>query len=173
MARIFSLLEKLPREPGTMEPPRLWVDTLCCPLEPDAKVISLERIANVYKSAHHVLVLDKSLMGVTYEGTHVAELLVRAFGCSPWMRRLWTLQGKATTCSHGMVLLIEIDVLAAIEGALARTLQIQYADRAANSLTMLTDLLHTSAKDLRYRRIAHDVSNAVRSPMYKQAVLVD
>ena len=71
----------------------MWLDTLCCPIEHDDKMISLERIADVYRKAYHVLVLDTSITAHSYEGSHPAELLIRAFGCSPWMRRLWTLQG--------------------------------------------------------------------------------
>jgi hypothetical protein len=89
----MKLVEDLPKAPGSTEPPRFWLDTLCCPVEIDSKMISLARIADVYRKAHHVLVLDTTLTAFKYEGTHPAELLVRAFECSPWMRRLWTLQG--------------------------------------------------------------------------------
>lgn len=83
----------LPLAPGTTQTPRLWLDTLCCPIELQPKLVSLARIADVYRKAHHVLVLDTSLTAFEYEASHPAELLVRAFLCSPWMRRLWTLQG--------------------------------------------------------------------------------
>lgn len=93
ISRISKLIDDLPKAPGSMEPPRLWLDTLCCPVEMESKMICLERIADVYRKAHHVLVLDTTLTAFKYKGTSPAELLVRAFGCSPWMRRLWTLQG--------------------------------------------------------------------------------
>ncbi|KAG8422117.1 hypothetical protein J3459_010702 [Metarhizium acridum] len=137
IARISKLIDDLPRAPGSTESPRLWLDTLCCPVEVESKMICLERIADVYRKAHHVLVLDTSLTAFKYEGTSPAELLVRAFGCSPWMRRLWTLQ----------------------EGALARTLQIQYADKAGNNIAMLTDLWTLGKQDSRYMRIWQDVLN--------------
>jgi hypothetical protein len=75
---------------------RLWVDTLCCPTELGGKLIALERIASVYRNAAHVLVLDASLSGFNSQDTHPAELLLRIYGASPWMRRLWTLQGILT-----------------------------------------------------------------------------
>jgi hypothetical protein len=73
---------------------RLWIDTLCCPVERSGKMISLERIALVYRNATHVLVLDSSISGYSTEAASPTELLVRAFCTSSWMRRLWTLQGK-------------------------------------------------------------------------------
>lgn len=93
LARLANLVANLPRDAETSEPYRLWIDTLCCPVDPDDKLISLQRIADVYRKADHVLVLDTTLTAVKYEDTHAAELLVRTFLCSPWMRRLWTLQG--------------------------------------------------------------------------------
>ncbi|KAK2594716.1 hypothetical protein QQS21_007566 [Conoideocrella luteorostrata] len=137
IARIANLVARLPPEPGTTEAPRLWLDTLCCPVELGTKMISLERIADVYRKSYHVLVLDTSLTAFRHEGTHPAELLVRAFGCSPWMRRLWTLQ----------------------EGALGRALQIQFADRAANNMALLTELFVIAGQDVRYMRIWQDVTN--------------
>ncbi len=78
---------------------RFWVDPFCCPVEPEGKRISLQRIAAVYRNAAHVLVLDKSLSSVPAEGVHPAELALRAVGESPWMRRLWTLQGPSAPFS--------------------------------------------------------------------------
>lgn len=72
---------------------RIWIDTLCCPIELEGKLIALERIAGVYRNAAHVLVLDSTLTGLNSQDTHPAELLLRIYCASPWMRRLWTLQG--------------------------------------------------------------------------------
>ncbi|KAG5928511.1 hypothetical protein E4U42_000494 [Claviceps africana] len=137
IARVARLVAALPPAPGTTETPRLWLDTLCCPIEPRAKLIALARIADVYRKAHHVLVLDTSLTAFRYEASHPAELLVRAFVCSPWMRRLWTLQ----------------------EGALGRVLQIQFADQAANNMTLLTELFQIAREDARYMRIWQDINH--------------
>ncbi|KAG5973860.1 hypothetical protein E4U55_000231 [Claviceps digitariae] len=137
IARVAKLVAALPLAPGTSETPRLWLDTLCCPIEPQAKLISLARIADVYRKAHHVLVLDTSLTAFKYDASHPAELLVRAFVCSPWMRRLWTLQ----------------------EGALGRALQMQFADRAVNNMALLTELFPLARQDPRFMRIWQDINH--------------
>jgi hypothetical protein len=74
----------------------IWVDTLCCPvakLEPEYNRLSLLRMKTVYEQATHVLVLDKALSVHDAEKLHPATALLRIFGSSIWMRRLWTLQG--------------------------------------------------------------------------------
>ncbi|RCI07782.1 hypothetical protein L249_5708 [Ophiocordyceps polyrhachis-furcata BCC 54312] len=115
-----------------------WVDTLCCPIEPETKTIALQRMADVYRHARHVLVLDSSLSAVNAEDTHPAELLFRVFGCSPWMRRLWTLQGTLITIA---------------EGALAGSLQIQFADGAVGMMELLIKLSVAKDQDMRYERL--------------------
>jgi len=75
----------------------IWVDTLCCPvakLEPYYNKISLLRMKTVYEQATHVLVLDLALSMHNAEELRPATLLLRIFGSSIWMRRLWTLQGR-------------------------------------------------------------------------------
>lgn len=74
---------------------RVWIDTICCPIELGGKAIALERIAKVYENAAHVLVFDSSLMCLDTTECHLVYLILRVFSCSPWMRRLWTLQGNA------------------------------------------------------------------------------
>ncbi|KAL7930254.1 hypothetical protein V8C35DRAFT_313355 [Trichoderma chlorosporum] len=117
---------------------RIWIDTLCCPIELGDKLIALERIASVYRNAAHVLVLDASLTGFDSQDTHPAELMARIYGASPWMRRLWTLQ----------------------EGALPKSLCIQFADKAVSSYTLLVKLLSAGNADPRYMRIWHDIMSA-------------
>ena len=75
------------------QPYRIWIDTFCCPIELGGKLLALQRIADVYRQATHVLVLDKALAAFPSVDVHPAELLLRTIGASPWMRRLWTLQG--------------------------------------------------------------------------------
>lgn len=87
---------------------RIWIDTFCCPIELESKLIALERIAGVYRNAAHVLVLDATLTGLNSQDTHPAELLLRIYGASPWMRRLWTLQGMWYKSSKTLVLLLLI-----------------------------------------------------------------
>ncbi|UNI16315.1 hypothetical protein JDV02_002756 [Purpureocillium takamizusanense] len=117
------------------QPYRIWIDTFCCPIELNGKLLALQRIADVYRNATHVLVLDKALAAFPSVGVHPAELLLRTIGASPWMRRLWTLQ----------------------EGALAQSLFVQFADRAVNFLALLQDLFIIGRTDARYMRIWQDV----------------
>ncbi|OAA70034.1 HET domain protein [Akanthomyces lecanii RCEF 1005] len=113
-----------------------WIDTLCCPVENTLKTIALERIADVYCNAAHVLVLDWSLAQFS-ANTHPAELLLRTFGASRWMRRLWTLQ----------------------EAALAQNLWVQYQDGVAPVAELLATLRDVGwREDIRLLRIFMDVS---------------
>lgn len=86
------------------EPYRFWIDPLLCPVEremdgiplsdtKEGKKISLQKISDVYRSATHVVVLDASISVYNAETMDPAEVLLRIFGSSAWMRRLWTLQG--------------------------------------------------------------------------------
>ncbi|PNY23089.1 Uncharacterized protein TCAP_06963 [Tolypocladium capitatum] len=128
-----SLQEQQQQQPST--PYRIWVDTLCCPVDLEGKLMALRTIADVYRQATHVLVLDSSLATFKSEGTHPAELLLRTFGASPWMRRLWTLQ----------------------EGVLGNSLYIQFADRAVDSSALLQQLFAVGCQDSRYMRMWQDV----------------
>jgi Heterokaryon incompatibility protein (HET) len=97
IARLVDLVTKLQETiestASSKQPKYLfWIDTLCCPVEKKAKKVALERIADVYRNATYVLVLDASLSPYPSKGVHCAELLLRISG-SAWMRRLWTLQG--------------------------------------------------------------------------------
>ncbi|KUI62769.1 hypothetical protein VP1G_09897 [Cytospora mali] len=118
-------------------PYRAWIDTLCCPVDWDGKSIALERIADVYRKAAHILVLDASFTSYPSEAVDPAELLFRAVSCSAWMRRLWTFQ----------------------EGALPRSLFYQFADRAVTSDVLFPKLYEASSKDVRYFRLCMDLWN--------------
>lgn len=99
------------RDPET--PPvryRLWIDSLCVPVAPrpgDAfdperlriYNLALGRMKDVYIKAAHVLVLDKALMSYESDRMHQAEVLLRIFASSQWMRRLWCLQGESLPLS--------------------------------------------------------------------------
>lgn len=95
MAQLIASLQDQAQEEqtGFKTPYRIWIDTFCCPITLETKLIALERIADVYRNAAHVLVLDSTLTGLSSEDVHPAELLLRIYCASPWMRRLWTLQG--------------------------------------------------------------------------------
>lgn len=96
--RISNTVAELNRTLNDSDEPeseyRVWVDTICCPVELEGKAIALERIADVYKNSTHVLVLDSSLTCLNTATCDLAERLLRTFSCSAWMRRLWTLQGN-------------------------------------------------------------------------------
>lgn len=69
-----------------------WLDTLCFPLQPKkAYDMALIRMRKSYEDAHKVLVLDSYLLAGDDTSSTLEELAIRIL-CSPWNRRLWTLQ---------------------------------------------------------------------------------
>ncbi|ROW09878.1 hypothetical protein VPNG_06298 [Cytospora leucostoma] len=134
--RIISLVAGLQKavdpewDKRNRTPYRLWIDTLCCPVDLAGKTVALERIADVYRNATHVLVLDTSFTLLSTEAIHPAELLSR-ISCSAWMRRLWTFQ----------------------EGVLPSSLLYQFADRAVGIGTLLSELYRG---DVRYQGLTSD-----------------
>lgn len=112
----------------------IWLDTLCCPVEPpEAKRLALSQMHRPYTDAVRVLVLDSSLRDVESSRLHPTEICLRAL-TSGWMRRLWTLQ----------------------EGALARNLWFQYSDVAVNFKQMWFELLKIYTSDLGRRGLVLD-----------------
>jgi hypothetical protein len=99
LARLKGLIERLDTsttsaDSGSKPPSLLWLDTLCCPaIDGPGKQKSIQKLRQVYQEADKVLVLDASLFSVTCEPLHTSEIAIRAY-TSPWMRRLWTLQGQ-------------------------------------------------------------------------------
>ena len=85
--------------------PLVWLDTLCCPVNPEAKRLALLQMRRTYAEANKTLILDSSLYNFDSQNLSVAEIHAR-FLTSGWMRRLWTLQ----------------------EGALASDLWVQFKD---------------------------------------------
>jgi hypothetical protein len=84
------------------------LDTLCCPVAPkEAKKLSLVKMHQVYEQASIVLVLDSSLRSYSTASMDTLEVLARVF-TSRWLKRVWTLE----------------------EGALAKRLWFQFADKA-------------------------------------------
>ncbi|KAK3167402.1 hypothetical protein OEA41_010529, partial [Lepraria neglecta] len=70
----------------------IWIDTLCCPVEPkDMKDEALALMRETYAEAEHVLVLDSELERTDHSSLDFLEILARV-STSTWMRRLWTLQ---------------------------------------------------------------------------------
>ncbi|KAL8727566.1 MAG: hypothetical protein Q9166_005972 [cf. Caloplaca sp. 2 TL-2023] len=118
----------------------LWLDTLCCPVEPpEAKNIALSHMQRPYKDAAHVLVLDSFLQDVESSCMHPTEICLRAF-TSGWMGRLWTLQ----------------------EGALARTLWFQFKDTAVDIQQVWMQVRDTYSSDIGRRGLALDAMTSYR-----------
>ncbi|KAI9871761.1 MAG: hypothetical protein M1830_002482 [Pleopsidium flavum] len=96
---------------GPTDPPiPFWMDTICCPTEPEAATdLAIILMRKTYREADKVLVLENYLRFHPAEPMSEFERMARIF-CSSWTQRLWTLQ----------------------EGVLARSLFIQFADTALN-----------------------------------------
>ncbi|KAL8870903.1 MAG: hypothetical protein Q9174_003158 [Haloplaca sp. 1 TL-2023] len=87
-------------------PKPFWLDTLCFPLgPPDAYKLAMVRMRSTYEDAYKVLVLNNYLLSQAQTRLDENEIVTR-IRCSPWSRRLWTLQ----------------------EGALASSLAFQFSD---------------------------------------------
>jgi hypothetical protein len=100
-----------------------WLDTLCFPLEPEeAYNTALIRMRDSYENADKVLVLDGYLLSHNTEGLSYDEILAMIM-CSPWNRRLWTLQ----------------------EACLARNLVFQFATTHVDSSNAIKDSLEEKA----------------------------
>jgi hypothetical protein len=100
--------EDIPSAVRQNQCPLLWLDTLCCPVAPkEAKKLSLVKMHQVYEQASIVLVLDSSLRSYSTASMDTLEVLARVF-TSRWLKRVWTLE----------------------EGALAKRLWFQFADKA-------------------------------------------
>ena len=73
--------------------PAFWIDTLCIPVgskHKPARKLAITRIAETYRQARRVLVLDADLQRCSRFRSRT-ELATRVLCCG-WMRRLWTLQ---------------------------------------------------------------------------------
>jgi hypothetical protein len=92
----------------------IWIDTLCIPVEREGRTLAIGRLADTFKSAAKVLILDREMLSLP-SSVAVEELLAR-FQFSGWMQRLWTLE----------------------EGILGlKNLHLQPADRAINIIDIL------------------------------------
>lgn len=114
MRRISRLIRSLP---GTESDLGLfWIDTICCPPDStgraEAQRLAIHSMARTYHDARAVLVLDEWLCMTDSSCMRDSELLLRIIA-SNWNSRLWTFQ----------------------EGALARKLIFQFADKAYNMRT--------------------------------------
>ena len=113
-----------------IKPEYFWIDTLCCPAQSgELKSGAISRMRNTYMCADKVLVLDSYLEAfpppaekdllphTTTVEPSALERCVR-LRYSNWVRRLWTLQ----------------------EGALAKQVWIQFADKPVELETLFVEL---------------------------------
>lgn len=114
MRRLSRLIRSLPgTESGLV---LFWIDTICCPPDStgraEAQGLAIDMMARTYHDARAVLVLDEWLCTTDSSCMRDSEILLRIIA-SNWNSRLWTFQ----------------------EGALARKLIFQFADKAYDMRT--------------------------------------
>ncbi|KAF9459303.1 hypothetical protein BDZ94DRAFT_1312503 [Collybia nuda] len=82
----------------------LWMDTLCIPVEPNARAArktAIQLLGKTFNEANAVLILDRELEIVESATASFFELGLRIL-CSGWVKRLWTLQEAALASeAHG------------------------------------------------------------------------
>ena len=140
LRRLFQLLRGfLPTsdrsEQESQTAPLMWLDTLCCPVRPEeAKILSIQKMADVYRNASHVLVLDRTLQQHNIRELEAIEAMARIY-TSAWMSRLWTLQ----------------------EGALTFSLNFQFADTFINLKLLLNLFFSQMCTSLGPLGLMHDL----------------
>ncbi|KAL8922281.1 MAG: hypothetical protein Q9208_005251 [Pyrenodesmia sp. 3 TL-2023] len=113
----------------------IWIDTLCCPVEPpEAKAMALSKMKEPYVGASFVLVLSASLQKVSILALDPTEICLRIF-TSTWMHRLWTLQ----------------------EAALPRDLWFQFEDAIVDFRQMWIKVMDIFVSDIGREGLALDV----------------
>ncbi|KAK5703276.1 hypothetical protein LTR97_004225 [Elasticomyces elasticus] len=118
--------------------PLIWLDTLCCPVDPNDKKLALTRMRQVYEKASRVLVLDASLQSYSTTSMEPLEILSRIF-TSRWLRRVWTLQ----------------------EGALAKDLWFQFSDKALSLVQLKASMESIWRDDLRQKIVLFDIRKEI------------
>lgn len=130
LARLGKMLDPF-AEAGKR--PLVWLDTLCCPVDPQVKSLALLQMRRTYAEANKTLILDSALYNYDSKTLNAAELNARILTCG-WMRRLWTLQ----------------------EGALASDPWVQFKD-GPTSLRLSNPLKGLHDGNLNYRRLVQDM----------------
>lgn len=144
-----------------------WIDTICIP-EDHRKQTATKKIKRVFEAADAVLVLESSLY--CQRPGSISDYIA-AIRCSPWTKRLWTLQEAALAkrlCFrfHNMVVLLD-DLTISLEAtepvtAVERVLRTENTKEVREKLDCLdlldadikslfaasTNVSHTSAKDM-------------------------
>ncbi|CAD6578955.1 MAG: hypothetical protein ASARMPREDX12_009029 [Alectoria sarmentosa] len=137
LARLGRMLDPF-AEAGAR--PLVWLDTLCCPVNPEAKRLALLQMRRTYAEANKTLILDSSLYNLDSQNLSVAEIHARIL-TSGWMRRLWTLQ----------------------EGALASDPWVQFKDGPLRLNTIYRRLKELHDEKLNHRRLVQDMFRESRS----------
>ncbi|KAL8800500.1 MAG: hypothetical protein Q9182_005136 [Xanthomendoza sp. 2 TL-2023] len=136
LSELIRPLLSMPEAPISDQGTYLWIDTLCCPVEPpEAKRMALSQMKVPYTGASHVLVLDSSLRDVDTSGLDPIEICIRIF-TSGWMRRLWTLQ----------------------EGALPENLVFQFKTTALDLRRLWLEVAKIGESDIGKRAIVLDIT---------------
>jgi hypothetical protein len=92
--RLRDLVEGIRPDQSEKQPPIIWIDSLCVPLDKEARRSAIRTMASVYNKASTTIVLDASLLRYNPFKRPLQELAVKILS-STWMRRLWTLQEGA------------------------------------------------------------------------------
>ncbi len=114
--------------------PLVWLDTLCCPAEPEGKALALLQMKRTYAKAKKTLILDSTLYNYNSRDLNAAELHAR-YLASGWMRRLWTLQ----------------------EMTLSSDPWVQFKDGPLSLIPMFSRLKKIHDENLNYRRLVQDM----------------
>lgn len=143
---------------------RLWIDTLCCPIDLPGKLTALDRIAAVYTEATHVLVLDSSISSYSYKDKPPPR---KSF------TNIWhvildeaTLDiSRSVTCFGSKN--AHLTAYRHVEGALAKSIYFQFSDGAVHGYGLLEQLLELGKKYARQMRFYWDASQEVYRPFRK------
>ncbi|KAI7550046.1 hypothetical protein KC331_g3426 [Hortaea werneckii] len=140
---VHKSVEQLRQELGLQQRKLLvWLDTLCCTVSsPKHRNMCLQQMQQIYRDATAVLVLDAQLAHFSASELDSVEISARLL-FSTWMRRLWTLQ----------------------EGALARRLWVQLADRPVSMEKVQEDVERIDKDRLVHNQLALMLTLVVQAP---------
>ncbi|CAP79837.1 Pc12g02100 [Penicillium rubens Wisconsin 54-1255] len=139
ITRLSAMVQKIAPNSFTF-----WLDSLCVPARKDMRKKAIGLMAQTYRNASAVLVLDSTLQSTPLSAPRELKLL-RVIS-SPWMQRLWTLQ----------------------EAILSKEVIFAFAD---NQLAPLAELI-PSGEDLLANAVAADLASEIfRLQKYKERIL--
>jgi hypothetical protein len=78
--------------PSSEQPLRFWMDSLCIPRDPGLRKTSITMMADIYRSAEIVVVVDEDLLQHSFSSSSSWTNMLTRIVLSPWMQRLWTFQ---------------------------------------------------------------------------------